>query len=104
MLVELKPQDVKDQINSGEAVLVDVREPSEYEDERVPGAFLMPLSLFNSEQFIIPTATRVILMCKIGGRSAQAAEQLMNTGIETVYHMGGGIEAWKASGFEVQVY
>jgi len=104
MLIDVSPQDVKAQLDAGEAILIDVREPNEYEDERVPGAFLMPLNLFNPAQFKAPTGTRVILMCQLGGRSTQAAEQLMSTGTETVHHMAGGIEAWKEAGFEVQVY
>lgn len=107
MLIDVSPQDVKAQLDAGEAILVDVRDPSEYEDERVPGAFLMPLNLFNPTQFKTPKNTRVILMCQLGGRSTQAAEKLMASGVagcDTTYHMTGGLEAWKEAGLEVQVF
>ena len=104
MLIDLSPQDVKAELDAGTAILVDVRDPTEYEDERIPGAFLMPLNLFNPAQFKMPSATRIIFMCQLGGRSTQAAEKLMASGVETVHHLGGGLEAWKEAGFEVQVF
>jgi len=104
MLIELTPEDVKTQIESGESILVDVREPAEYEDERIPGALLMPLGLLHGDQFPVPSGTRIILMCHLGGRSAQAADQLMSAGHKTVHHLKGGLEAWKEAGLATQVY
>jgi len=104
MLIELTAEEVQAQLKSGEAILVDVREPAEYEDERIPGAFLMPLGLLHGDQFPAPSNTRIILMCHLGGRSAQAADMLMQSGHKTVHHLGGGIEAWKAAGLKTQVY
>lgn len=97
-LVEHDPIDVRAQLKAGEAILVDVREVSEFENERIPGAFLMPLSFFDAEHFPIVTGQRVILMCAVGKRSAAAAKQLMNAGFRTVHHMKGGLTAWKQHG------
>jgi len=96
--VEHDPRDVQNQLNAGEAILVDVREVSEYENERIPGAFLMPLSFFEAEHFPYVSGPRVILMCAVGKRSAAAAKQLMNAGFGTTHHMKGGLTAWKAHG------
>ena len=99
-LIEHAPRDVHAQITSGEAVIVDVREVSEYENERIPGAFLMPLSFFEAEHFPYIAGSRVILMCAVGKRSAAAAKQLMNAGFLEVHHMKGGLTAWKEDGLE----
>jgi rhodanese-related sulfurtransferase len=97
-LIEHDPSSVFAQMRAGEAVLVDVREVNEYENERIPGAFLMPLSFFDAQHFPYISGQRVILMCAIGKRSAAAAKQLMNAGFGTVHHMKGGLTAWKDHG------
>ncbi|MFC1673045.1 rhodanese-like domain-containing protein [Pseudomonadota bacterium] len=99
-LIEHDPHAVHAQLKAGEAVLVDVREVSEYENERIPGAFLMPLSFFEAEHFPYIGGSRVILMCAVGKRSAAAAKQLMNAGFGEVHHMKGGLTAWKNNGLE----
>ena len=97
-LVEHSPTDVHEQLKAGSAVLVDVREVSEYENERIPGAFLMPLSFFDADRFPNIPNTRVILMCAVGKRSAAAAKQLMKAGVRVTHHMTGGLTGWKESG------
>lgn len=97
-LVEHDPRDVHAQLRAGEAVLVDVREINEYENERIPGAFLMPLSFFDAAHFPYISGQRVILMCAVGKRSAAAAKQLMNAGFGATHHMKGGLTAWKEHG------
>lgn len=99
-LIELDPREVQGQMKAGKAVLVDVREVSEYEKERIPGAFLMPLSFFDADRFPFMPDTRVILMCAVGKRSAAAAKQLMNAGVRITHHMTGGLTAWKELGLE----
>ncbi|MCK5445024.1 MAG: rhodanese-like domain-containing protein [Rhodospirillaceae bacterium] len=94
VLIDLEPVDVHGMLNRGEAILVDVREASEYENVRIPGAFLMPLSFFEGEHFPTINETLVVLMCAVGKRSAAAAKQMMNAGFGDVHHMKGGINAW----------
>ncbi len=101
-LVEHSPNDVYEQLQAGKAVLVDVREVSEYEQERIPGAFLMPLSFFDADRFPYLPDTRVILMCAVGKRSAAAAKQLMKAGVRETHHMTGGLTAWKETGLETE--
>lgn len=97
-LVEHSPREVHAQLAAGEAVLVDVREVNEFENERIPGAFLLPLSFFEADHFPFIAGTRVILMCAVGKRSAAAAKQLMKAGFRTTHHMTGGLTAWKEDG------
>ncbi|TCS60346.1 rhodanese-like domain-containing protein [Varunaivibrio sulfuroxidans] len=89
-------------VREGEAFLVDVREVSEYENERIPGAFLMPLSFFDAEHFPWIAAQKIILHCAVGKRSAAAAKQLVAVGLGGVYNMVGGLNAWKDGGLPVE--
>lgn len=79
------------------ARLVDVREPDEFEQARVPGGALVPLATvpLNVDRFRGDTPTYVI--CKSGGRSMQACEFLAQQGVEAI-NVAGGTMAWMASG------
>ena len=101
ILIELEPVDVHVRLASGQSVIVDVREASEYENVRIPSAFLMPLSFFEADHFPVINGTEVILMCAVGKRSAVAAKQLMNAGFGEVTHMKGGINKWIDDGLPV---
>ncbi|MDH5488859.1 MAG: rhodanese-like domain-containing protein [Rhodospirillaceae bacterium] len=100
--IELEPTEVHQRITCGRSIIVDVREASEYENIRIPGAFLMPLSFFEAEHFPVISGTEVVLMCAVGKRSAAAAKQLMNAGFTKVIHMKGGINQWREDGLPVE--
>jgi adenylyltransferase/sulfurtransferase len=75
-------------------VLVDVREPAEYDICRIPGAQLIPLGELNDRYSEIPKDREVILHCRSGVRSARAAHFLKRRGYENVHNLDGGILAW----------
>ncbi|MDH6062657.1 rhodanese-like domain-containing protein [Umezakia ovalisporum] len=75
--------------------LIDVREPSEYTAEHIPGAKLLPLSEFRPEQVPFQPHTKVVLYCQAGNRSHQAAQKLINAGFADFTQLEGGITAWK---------
>lgn len=86
-------------------VLVDVREPDEHARERIAGATLVPLSTLTAAKIAALGAQRVLVHCKSGRRSADAAArcaELASRGIE-VTSVRGGIEAWKAAGLPTVV-
>ncbi|MCV7193180.1 molybdopterin-synthase adenylyltransferase MoeB [Mycolicibacterium brumae] len=78
--------------------LVDVREPGEWEINRIDGAQLTPKSSFDSGAGVdeLPTDRRIVLYCKSGVRSAQVAAQLRDRGFDDVVSLAGGIVAWAA--------
>ncbi|MGC0365127.1 rhodanese-related sulfurtransferase [Rhodococcus sp. 27YEA15] len=80
--------------------LIDVRETDEFEQVRVPGAVLVPLSEFVSRVNEIPDAETVYVICAVGGRSLQAAEYLQARGINAV-SVAGGTMGWFQSGRKV---
>jgi rhodanese-related sulfurtransferase len=86
----------------GEAVLIDVREPEEIEEERIPGALFFPMSYFDAERFPHLPHTRLVMMCAFGRRSLAAAEQLQAAGRGTPISLRGGIYGWKEAGLPVQ--
>ncbi|MGH3332785.1 MAG: rhodanese-like domain-containing protein, partial [Nocardioidaceae bacterium] len=77
-------------------VLVDVREPNEYEINRIPGSILIPKGEFLNGNAIgrLPTDRQVVLHCKSGARSAEALAVLKGAGLSDAVHVGGGVVAW----------
>jgi len=77
-------------------VLIDVREPNEYEIVSIPGAVLIPKGQFldGSALATLPTDKRIVLHCKVGGRSAEALAVVKGAGFSDAVHVGGGVLAW----------
>ena len=95
------------ELERGDAVLVDLREPEERAQHgAIPGAVHAPRGML--EFYADPTTAyhrpqfdpnrRTILHCASGGRSALAADLLQQMGYRNVAHLDGGITAWKAAG------
>ena len=82
-------------------VLVDVREPDEFENFHVPGATLIPLADVPERVEEIPTDQRVYVICGSGGRSARAVDFLNKQGLDTV-NVAGGSKAWLEAGLPVE--
>ncbi len=77
-------------------LLVDVREPHEYEIVAIPGSVLIPKGKFldGSALVDLPNDRRVVLYCKVGGRSAEALAVVHGAGFSDAIHVGGGVNAW----------
>lgn len=90
-------------LNNDEAVLVDVRETSEFDQEHIPGAMLLPMSMFDPELFPSVPGKKIVLHCAVGKRSEAAGKMLLNEGYEGAIHMIGGIQEWKAVGYATEV-
>ena len=97
----LPPAEVADLLRAGKILLIDVREPSEFEAERIAGALLYPLSTFDASLLPEDGTRRVVFHCGSGKRSLTAAERRLVAGQTHAAHMGGGIAAWKAAGLPV---
>lgn len=102
-LKELDAPAAKAWLDSGDTVLIDVREPGEYAREHIPCAKLVPLSTLNPTNLNLHGASRVIVHCASGIRSAKAAERLHDSGIAAVAHLKGGLQAWREAGYDVTV-
>jgi rhodanese-related sulfurtransferase/rubrerythrin len=92
------PEDLEKYMRSheeGSYTLLDVRQPSEYEEAHLPGARLVPLPRLMDALGEMDRRRPTIVYCAVGGRSRTAAQFLLNQGFEDVYNLQGGIEAWE---------
>jgi adenylyltransferase/sulfurtransferase len=81
---------------------IDVREPTEWQQVRIPGAVLVPLNnlLVSPRQYL--QGDRVIFYCAQGIRSAVACEVAAAIGLREIYNLEGGIQAWVAQGHPIE--
>ena len=92
---EIEPAELKAMMDSGERiVLLDVREPHEYEINRIPNSTLIPLRDLPSRVSELDTADEIVVHCLMGGRSALACEFLRSAGFGKLKNLRGGIRAW----------
>jgi rhodanese-related sulfurtransferase len=82
---------------SDDTVLIDVREPEEYAEARVPGAVLMPLDTVPARTRELPDQ-HLYLICALGGRSLKAAEFLSAQGWSCT-NVAGGTNGWVEAGY-----
>ena len=75
-------------------LLVDVREPAEWEIVRLPGAVLIPKGDLPSKLSELPQDKPVVMYCKTGIRSAETLALLKNAGFKDALHVQGGVSAW----------
>jgi adenylyltransferase/sulfurtransferase len=94
---ELGPSELKARLDRGDAIsILDVREPHEWEivNLQALGARPIPLTSLAERLHEVPLDGDVVVVCKVGARSAQAAAQLREAGFERVWNLRGGILAW----------
>jgi len=92
---EISVEELKARQDSGSPfVLLDVREPFEYDIARIPGSKLIPLGELPSRMSELDTADEIVIHCKSGVRSAKALRQLQKAGFGKLYNVEGGILAW----------
>lgn len=77
--------------------LLDVREPEEWRAGHVPGALHIPLGELAERAGEVPKDTQVYVICRVGGRSAQAVRALNDAGWQTA-NVAGGMSAWALAG------
>jgi len=79
-----------------QGILIDVREPDEYEISRIEGSQLIPLKTLPEQIPSLPRDREILVHCKAGGRSARAVQFLLENGFTRVKNVSGGIDAWLA--------
>ncbi len=100
---EIEPFEAAEEIDGGDVVLIDTREPHEYQEAHLEGGKLVPPGLLADEiEAAAPDrSARTILYCRSGNRSAIAAAQMQAMGYDNVASMAGGILAWQEQGLPV---
>ena len=79
-------------------VLLDVREPHEWAAGHAPGAVHLPLGALHPDR--LPSANRLLCICRSGGRSSRAVTALRAAGYDA-HNVDGGMNAWQARGLPV---
>ncbi len=100
---EIEPFEAAQEIEGGDVVLIDTREPHEYQEAHLENGKLVPPGLLRDEIAAAAPdkSARTILYCRSGNRSYKAAEQMEALGYEDVASMAGGIIAWQEQGLPV---
>jgi sulfur-carrier protein adenylyltransferase/sulfurtransferase len=92
---EIAAVDLKKRLDRGDVLtIVDVREPNEYQINRIGGSVLIPLGDIPKRYVELDPTTEIVVHCKMGGRSAKAAEFLRSKGYTKVLNLTGGILDW----------
>jgi len=99
-ITEISPPEAAAKSKSGNAVIVDVREKDEWDEEHIPQAIHVSRGTIelDIEERIPDLNQMIITHCGGGGRSALAAESLQKMGYKNVRSMAGGLKSWKAAG------
>ncbi|MGH2718073.1 MAG: rhodanese-like domain-containing protein [Actinomycetota bacterium] len=108
---EIDPTEAKELAEGQGAIILDVREPHEWDDAHIEGAILVPLGQLQSAadpnspsadpRLTEHKGTPIVAQCETGKRSAVAADILMNLGYENVSSMTGGILFWARKGYPI---
>ena len=100
----ISPREASAMYTGQKAIIVDVREDSEWNEQHIPGAIHIPLAQLNVRLSELKQYkdSPVITQCRTGGRSAQALDVLKSAGFSKVYNMDGGIMAWEKAGLKTE--
>jgi SulP family sulfate permease len=97
-VAEVSPQELWQQLCANSTqVIIDVREPREFEGGHIPQAELMPLPTLLAESTELPRDVPVVLVCRGGRRSTRAACALQGIGYDNLVVLQGGMLAWEAA-------
>jgi len=99
---EIAPQWVEE--HAREILVLDVREPSEFNDElgHIKSAILIPLGQLKERIGELDKSKPVVAVCRSGARSARATQMLEQSGIAKVANLSGGMLRWRAQGLPVE--
>ena len=94
---DVTPEQAEALVRDGDAQLIDVRESYEWDEGRIEGARHIVLGEVAAQASTIDQGRPVVFYCRVGSRSAMAADAFRRAGYEA-YSLGGGLEAWAGDG------
>jgi rhodanese-related sulfurtransferase len=98
---QIDVEEANRRLKAGE-LMIDVREPLEYSDVRIPGARLLPMSEFLERyQEELPRDEELMIQCRSGARSGEVTRVLLERGYRAV-NVAGGILAWESAGLPLE--
>ena len=100
--VNLNNEQVAAGLKEGRIVLVDVREPYEFEAGHIPGSINLPLSSFDVSALPFEDGKTMVLSCQAGRRSQQAMDYARAQGVDASHHLAHGFGGWAKAGYPVE--
>lgn len=100
-LHKLSPQQARERMEGGQAVLVDIREPDEFARSHIMGAQSQPLSTWEKAHLSVDPDADVIFTCRSGTRTAGACDRLAARVSGDAFVLDGGLDAWAKAGLPV---
>lgn len=95
---EVTAGDLRAELDRGaDLLLLDVRQPDEHAEGKIPGSVLIPLGELAGRAGELNTGRSIVVYCHSGMRSAMACRALRRAGFERVRNLAGGICAWRAA-------
>lgn len=104
-IIDVEREELKRGLDEGTILLIDIREPQEFAQGRIPGAVPYPLSGLDPDQLqalVREDGRRPVLSCLSGSRTARTLAHLQSLGIPLREHYGGGFKDWLSSGEAVE--
>ena len=98
--IEITPERAKELLDAGDAVVVDVREPYERDAGHIEGSEHIELERLASKADTLPRDRPVVFQCRLGARSAMAAQAFRASGYDA-WSMAGGLQEWHDKGLPV---
>ena len=94
--IEIGPKQVLPLLTAGDVVLIDCREPDEWETAKISDAVLMPMSGWAQAAGKLKdySGKRIVVHCHHGGRSLRVTQWMRDNGFPDTQNMTGGIHAW----------
>lgn len=101
----ITPEEARQLLDDGRAVLFDIRDPGEFAREHISGARLVPLASLDTHDFDRERRMGVaaIFQCQSGRRTEASAARLVGAGFRETYVIKGGLNAWRAAGLPVHL-
>jgi rhodanese-related sulfurtransferase len=96
-MYDLTPQQAADRLAAGDADLVDVREQYEWDAGHIEGARHVPVHELSAVAPTLDPDRPIVLVCRVGGRSAMATDAFRRAGFDA-YNLSGGVQAWQQAG------
>ncbi|HSG14834.1 MAG TPA: rhodanese-like domain-containing protein, partial [Anaerolineae bacterium] len=98
----VRPSQIADQVRDGRAVILDVRNQTEWDEGHIPGAQHVMLGYLAERAAEIAPDRRIVVQCQTGARSAIGASLLQAQGFPDVVNLMGGIRDWQLAGLPVE--
>ena len=97
--------EAKEMLQDDGVVVIDVREPHEYQGGHLPTATLIPVNSVFARREELPKDKKIVFVCAVGQRSALAAEMAAAAGLpaDHLYPLDGGTDAWRKAGEAVEL-